>query len=131
MGTTVDLIKKIEREAYPDQYRGMQDCYTMDDIAYYAEAEDEDDLIILTGEHFYFIAVKSTREIVDLAGRMSLKDMHSVKRTIRRNFKGRAVALDARHSTSYRIIKFIGDILEDVPYDWCGETFHEMKVLIK
>lgn len=120
----------IERSSYPACYRQMQDCSTIDDIVEYCEAEGPTDLIIMTGKSWYFLAVKSTREIVDLAGKINLKELFKIKEVLKGQFNGRPVILDAREKTSYRIIKKLGKIMKDNPYSWNEEIFHEMEILL-
>lgn len=123
-------IKRIESQSYPSCYRQMEDCNSIGDIVEYCEAKDIDDLIIITGKTWYFLAVKSTREIVDLAGKTSLSDLFKIKRKIKEVFSGLTVKLDARENTSYRIIKRLGKVVKDYPYSWNDEVFHEMEVLV-
>jgi len=124
------LLKRIERSAYPACYRQMQECSSMDDVLEYCEAQDQDDLVMLTGKSWYFLAVKSTGEIVDLAGKTTLADLFMIKRKIKEVFSGRVLKLDAREDTSFRLIRKVGRIISDHPYPWDGETFHEMWILV-
>lgn len=131
----IEEIKRIERSSYPACYRQMQECSTMDDIVEYCEARDQDDLVIMTGTSWYFIAVRSTGEIVDLAGKLvDIRDLFAIKRKIIDVFAGKVISLDARESTSYRLVtamsRRVGTIVEDEEYSWEGETFHEIKLHI-
>jgi len=128
--TLLNKIKRIEERAYPSIYRQMEEFETWKDIVSYCEAIDMKDIIILYGKEWYFIAVKSTAEIVDLAGVMTLADLFFIKRTIQKEFSGRTVKLDARESTSFRLVTKLGTITYDHKYEWGGEIFHEVFINI-
>ena len=127
----VKFIKMIEKSSYPRVYRALQNTHSIDDIVEYCEADEWDDLLVLTGEKFYFLAVKSTCEIVDLAGEMSMKDIVAVTKTVKRVFSGKIISMNMRESTSYRAVGLIGEIIEDNVYTWGKEVFHDVKVKVR
>jgi len=102
----------------------------MSDILEYCMAQDQDDLVIMTGKSWYFLAVKSTGEIVDLAGKTTLADLFTIKRKIKEVFGERIIKLDAREGTSFKLIRKVGKIISDYSYSWEGETFHEIEMYI-
>lgn len=127
----IKLIKKLEKSAYPSIYRYMQHIKTIDDVVEYCEAENREDIICVITKTFYFLAVKSTGEIVDLAGEMTLSDLIQVKNIILSNFKGKVITFDSRESTSYKLIRRLGgEIIQDEVYLWGDEKYHSMKILI-
>ena len=125
------FIRGVEKKSYPREYRALQHMTSMNDLVEYCEAIDVNDLIIETGAGWYFLAVKSTKEIVDLAGTMTLRDLHKIKKVIIDNFAGQVISLDARESTSYRLITRLGEVVMDDPYDWGGEIFHDVRIRVK
>ena len=126
----IKFIKKIEKSSYPEEYRQMQNCNVLQDIIEYCEAKDEDDLVLEYGKSWYFLAVKSTGEIVDLAGKTELSELIKIRRIIRKEFKNRTITIDAREETSYRLVSRLGKVIYDQPYSWSGEVFHEMIINI-
>lgn len=131
----IEKIRNIEAAAYPESYQQLQDAESIMDIVEYAEARDVSDLIIETGDNWYFIATRGKREIVDLAadGNMSIRDITKILKVIVDNFSGEEITMDARENTSYKLIRFSKyfEILEDEPNDWDGEVFHKLVIRVK
>lgn len=134
MKKVLKFIIRIEASAYPSEYQQLQSTRNMADLVDYCEADDQKDVVILTGTNWYLLLVKSTCEIVDLAsvGSMGVADLIKVWKGIRTNLPGRA-KLDAREGTSYRLIKSLArsgrvTISHDSPYIWGDETFHKLEL---
>lgn len=126
-------IRRIERAAYPPEYRQLQHVGLVD----YCEAKNMADLIVLTGPNWYFLAVKSTREIVDFAadGRIGFAELLLVLNTLRQQMPEGVITGDFRHSTSYPLLLVAQrrghiQILSDNVWQWCNEQFHEVELLI-
>lgn len=136
MKNFLSFIKKIEKAAYPAAYRYIQDCESWDDLVDYCEAESNDDMVVLTGEEWYCLYVKSTGELVDLASinGISMKDLISIWNKISSDMS--IIKLDARDGTSKKLINYLEkkgriEVVSSESYDWAGETFWSMVVSIK
>lgn len=132
---SLELIKRIERTAYSGTpYSQMQHCRTWDDIARYCECSREELRILLSDTGYVIAAAHRSgyAEIVDLASidrRMNLYEVWDFLKDL-----GLPFTLDARESTSYRMIKKLeekGEIVisESHSYTWGGETFYDLKVI--
>jgi len=125
-------LRRIERQAYPPAYRQMQDIYTYDDLCDYCEGRPH----VLHLSSGYLLWTK--REIVDLAmvGKPTLGDVVSVLRVLRRHLSVHTLTLDARHNTSWPLVKTLADrgwieIRSDNNYSWAGERFHELEIKLR
>lgn len=127
--STIKRIKEIEQGAYPAPYRQMDEIEVMEDLVNYCDAENEEDIIMIVRSCWYFLAVRSTGELVDLAGKLGISDMREIKEILSTHFHGKRINFDARESTSYRLVKRLKwKIVKDIPFDWDGEIFHEIEM---
>ena len=123
LNNMIEKIRRIEAIAYPIDFQFMQDCQTVGDLAEYCEGKPR----VLCHNDWYVIVTK--REIVDLASTrsLSLGEMGEILSFLQKNFGTRVFTLDARESTSYRLIRSrFFTILEDSEYTWNNEKFHEV-----
>jgi hypothetical protein len=136
---SIDDLLRIERKAYPYHMQQMQDCCSWEDLADYAEC-DEEDLVILgqPGRWYAIIALHGDEaEAVDLAKIPGTATVpwRSLAVEIRR--RGiRRLRLDARASTSYAIITTLaprlGFHVETVEsWDWDGVAMFEMDIAVE
>ena len=128
-------IKAIEAKAYPKSLWGLQDFRYPEDLVEYCGAHSWTDMLVLSGDHWYFIATISTGEIVDLASTtpLSYKDLLRIKYYLQVVFKGRQIHFEALESTSYRFVRRfnrIGRVLEDKPFIKKGLSFHKVVIEI-
>jgi hypothetical protein len=122
-------LRRIERRAYPKAYRSFGDVRSWADLREYCEGEPK----IWTWKGGYCLVTDT--ELVDLASTspLMMADLVRLKRQLIDHFGHRDVSLDARESTSWRLIQFfhrrgVLDILRDEVYDWDGEVFHELLI---
>lgn len=96
----------------------------------YCDASSKEDLIYLSGYHWYFLANKATNEIIDLASsnRMNYHDLYYVKESITSIFKHKQIRLEAMEATSYRLIKRLGPVLYDEPFLKSNIPFHKVVI---
>lgn len=132
----LEKIKRIERAAYSGTvYSQMQHCRTWEDIADYCECPLSEVNVLLSDTGYVIAAAHKDRgfaEIIDLAStdrRMNLYEVWEFLLELNLPF-----TLDARESTSYRMIKALeakGEITiaSSVPYTWGGERFYDLKVV--
>jgi hypothetical protein len=132
----LEKIKRIERTAYAGtEYCQMQWCTSWQDIAGYCQCPLSEVHILLSDTGYVIAAThrdKGYAEIVDLAStdrRMNLHEVWDFLLELKLPF-----TLDARESTSYRMIKALekkGEITiaASSSYLWEGETFYELKVI--
>ena len=133
MESILHHLKNIERKAYPGPLQKMQDLTSVQDLIYYCTAVSKDDLLILHGPDWYFLATISTAEIIDLASvsGMSFKDLITVKKTITETFKGREIYFEAKEDTSYKFISKIGSVISlDEVFLKERIPFHRVRILI-
>lgn len=130
----LESLRLLEAAAYPVHMQSLQDCMTMGDVAEYAECKPKH-LRILgeEGRWYAIVALHGRRaEFVDIAkmpGTVTVP-WRRVMATIR-EWRVRELVLDARASTSYRIVRRLvelmgGTVVRDEAWDWDGETMHEM-----
>jgi len=122
-------LRKVERQAYPEAYRAMQDVRTMADLRDYCEGEPT----VWTWEGGYCIATDD--EIVDLASirPLSLRELRKLLGKLAVHFGGQLVSLDARAGTSWKLIQYAAkrgllEIVDAEPYNWAGEQFWETEL---
>ncbi|RMH14939.1 MAG: hypothetical protein D6698_11990 [Gammaproteobacteria bacterium] len=136
MVNIVQLIRRIERAAYPQVYWGLQDIESLEDVAEYVGCHVRD-LVVLHGENWYLLGSSTGEDfyIADLAsaGGMGLKDLAQVKELMLQHER---VYMEARETTSYRLVKFMErrglvSIMTDHPFEWGGEVFHEIELEIR
>lgn len=123
-------LRKIEAAAYPKHMQYMQDIRSWVDVQEYCESET---VAVLLKDHFYCLATEV--EVVDLASssKLSIADSLEVVSFLQETFESRPFTLDARETTSYRLLKMLEKrgrlaILSDEPWDWDGIAMHEMTV---
>lgn len=101
--TKKDIKKIVALEAaiYPEFMQYMQDIRTKKDIKEYCE---DTKVSVALGEDWYLIVTQD--EVVDLAtaSRLPLSTLNGIFNALKAHFGERVFTLDARASTSYRII---------------------------
>lgn len=138
-GWIVQAVREIEAAAYPEQYRMLTNCRSLEDISGYVGVPVERLHMIVSrtwyciiGEHDDYI------EVADLASStrsMSRDEMLSLFIRIAEIAAGREILMDARESTSYPLVTRLADselieICSDEPFDWGGETFHNLTIVV-
>lgn len=130
----LEELLSIERAAYPDHMREMQDCVSWQDVAEYA-CPDGEELVVLgkPGRWYAILAVRGDEaEAVDIAkvpGTATVPWRTLAAEIRRRGI--RRIALDARKATSYTVLKglapkFGGRVEEESPWSWEGEAMVHM-----
>ena len=124
-------IRTIEAAAYPTHMQYLQEVHTLEDMKEYCESSK---VLVIEGEGWYCICGKT--EVVDLAAtsRLSVQAMLYIVTELKKWFGSKKVTLDARKSTSYRLIKFFSrggkvSILSEEEWSWDGETMVEMTIV--
>jgi hypothetical protein len=132
MKSLLKTLRRIERVAYPEEYRQLQDCRSMTDLYEYCETED---IKIVSGSGWYCLLGfhGSAVEIVDFASERPLRG------EILRAIADIAAAIpatvttltgDFRESTSYRLLQFLTrykwGVVHASPYWWGGEKFYDV-----
>jgi hypothetical protein len=124
-------VQSIEAQAYPEYMHGLQDIVSPECVLDYAEAKK---VTVFYTHNCYLIVTK--REVVDLAcvGKLGVAELLSIKECLKKHFGIKKFSLDARESTSYRLVQFINRrsdllILTDTPWSWGNETFHDLTVM--
>ena len=122
-------LRRVEKKAYPKQYRQMQHIRKMSELTEYCEGTPK----VKTWAEGYCIVTED--EIVDLASLqpMTLREIGELLRFFKAHFKGRTASLDAREKTSFILIKYgqkrgLLTVLKEVKWEWDGETFYELEV---
>lgn len=129
---TLDFIKSVENEAYPEEMKLMQDIYDVEELEdvynYYLE-----ELTIARNNDWYIIYGddEDSIEIVDIASlptrdRVSTQEIHNyITRVINQKAhrENKPVTLSAKEDTSYRMIQRMVrngeyEIIEDIPDTW-------------
>lgn len=127
----IDLqhIKNIEAAAYPQSFQQIQDCQTIADLEDYCEGSAK----ALQWPTGYCLVTDD--EIVDLAvtSPLSIKEMRSVVKWLKGQFGNVIVHLDARKTTSWRLIKFAAkrgwiQVISESAWLWDDEEYIEMEV---
>lgn len=122
-------LRSVEQAVYPTAYQQLQDVQTWADLRDYCEGKPK----VWTWKRGYCLVTK--KELIDLASEtpLSLADLRILMSQLAKHFGHREVSLDARASTSWRLIQFAVKrgwikILSEEAHDWEGETFHEIVV---
>ena len=123
-------IRTIEAAAYPEYMQYLQEVHTMEDMQEYCESKK---VLVLEGEGWYCICGKT--EVVDLAAisKLTIQDMLHIGTELKKWFGTKKVTLDARKSTSYRLIKFFSrggkvSILSEEEWTWGEDIMVEMTI---
>lgn len=126
----VTNIAKIEKECYPEYMRSLQFISSRNDLKEYCESED---IFAIYSNTTYILCTKD--EIVDFASisKLSLVELMEVKRLLKEVFDTNRFFLDARETTSYRLIKFLEKrkeitVISDNTWEWGNETFHSLNI---
>lgn len=134
MKNIVWFLKKIEGAVYPSHMQYMQDLETISDLADYCECRARQ-LIIETGPNWYFLAAQKKRsvEIVDICadGAFPVREMLSLVRKYLNKWRGKRITLDARHTTSWKLVAFLEKsgkvkITHHEEWWWGNELMHEV-----
>ena len=123
-------IRTIEAAAYPTHMQYLQEVHTLEDMQEYCESSK---VLVLEGEGWYCICSKN--EVVDLAAisKLAIQDMLHIGTELKKWFGTKKVTLDARKSTSYRLIKFFSrggkvSILSEEEWTWGEDIMVEMTI---
>ncbi len=130
-------ILKIEASAYPEYMQQLQECSSFREVAEYSECSLDRLVILGQEDHWYAIIAlhkKGKAEFVDLA-KMPNSPVVPWGEIVSRlhNLGIRKLSLDARESTSYKVIirslsLFRATILKDEIWDWDGELMHSLVI---
>jgi len=127
---TLKYLQEVEEEAYPSQYRSIVDCQGVAEFKEYCEGNPK----VWLFEGGYLIATRN--EVVDLAAvkPVTIATLREILTVLKKYYKGRAVSLDAREGTSYKLLQYASrkkllKVIDDTSYDWGGEVFHEMTLV--
>ena len=130
----IQMIKKIEKQAYPRYMQQMQRIRNLDGLADYCECTKEN-VILLAEDKWYLILAKDedTYEVVDWAsiGATNIPKIIGFFNTL----KGKKLVMDTRESTSYKFIKSAQrhkriQITKDETWFWGTEVMHEIECII-
>lgn len=123
-------IRNIEAAAYPEYMQYLQEVHTLEDMQEYCESKK---ILVLEGEGWYCICGKD--EVVDLAAisKLSIQEMLRIGTELKKWFGTKKITLDARKSTSYRLIKFFSrggkvSILSEEEWTWGEDIMVEMTI---
>lgn len=123
-------IRNIEAAVYPSHMQYLDSVYTLEDMQEYCESKK---VLVLEGEGWYCICGKT--EVVDLAAisKLTIQDMLHISAELKKWFGTKKVTLDARKSTSYRLIKFFSrggkvSILSEEEWTWGEDIMVEMTI---
>ena len=132
-----DHVKSIEKEVYPPRMHTYQDFDDIEELLDYNGCDGQIDCIIKNDWYAIFCNGPTEVEITDFASRKPLgfAEILEVKNKLQ-SFGDKIISMNARESTSYRIIK-LGErrgwfkIISDEPNITFGEPMHEiiMKVI--
>ncbi|NCB25983.1 MAG: hypothetical protein EOM62_11010 [Bacteroidia bacterium] len=148
-------VKTLEKKYYPSHMRVLNEAGSVRNILELCElpaddvsseeighktwrisADSSEIIIRLFNEGYAILFVEEdTVEVQDLAGTVSLREMFSLWGLVR-SLERKFLELDARETTSFRIIKSLEksgriSILSDNSWDWEGEVMHEIRAEIK
>lgn len=130
----IQMIKKIEKQAYPRYMQQMQHVRNLQELADYCECTKEN-VILLAEDEWYLIVAKDkdTYEVVDWAsiGAVNVPKIIGFFNELR----GKKLVMDARESTSYKFIKSAQrhqrlKITKDETWHWRTEIMHEIECII-
>lgn len=132
MKKVLPFICRIERQVYPVHMRQMQHIRDTADLADYCECR-LDQLLTLSGEDWYLIAAErgDEVEIVDFASLKGCTDIFKILVRVVPRWRGRRIVLDARASTSYRLVlalvkRYKIQVVEDEMWHWGDEEMHHL-----
>jgi hypothetical protein len=133
----LDRVKAIEKIAYPSHMQFYGDFDDIDDVIDYADCDGQIDCIIQDDWYAIFCNGPREVEVIDLAARrsLSLSDLLVIYQKMT-SFGNKIFTMNARASTSYRLIKLgekrgMFEILLDEPNSLNGEPMHEIEFRIK
>lgn len=122
-------LKRIEAQAYPEYMQMYGDLKSLEDVREYCES---DTINVALTETAYMVMTDD--ELVDLAciGKLTLADVNAMKEVLKATFKQRTIRCDARHTTSWRLLKVFAargeiNLLETSTWSWEDELFHEVE----
>ena len=128
--TVLSSIKRIEASAYPCHMQMIKDVDCIDDVLEYVEARK---VFVFSCDKFYIIATKN--EVCDFAAieSLTLKDIFFIADVLYDHFGNKKFSMDARSSTSYKLIRFFekrGRVVvhSRKEWDWDGEAMLELVV---
>ena len=123
-------IAIIEAQCYPKYMRSLQSINNREDLQYYCESED---VFVLQNNTTYLICTRD--EVVDFASsvKLSLAEVVKIKEFLMNTFGNNVFFLDARKTTSYRLIKAfqkrgVLTVISEQEWQWGSETFYSMNV---
>lgn len=123
-------IAAVEFQCYPAYMQSLQSIHSKFQLQDYCESKD---VFILQNDTTYVICTED--EVVDFASsaKLSINDLLKIKEFLIETFGNRQFFLDARKTTSYRLIKFLekrGDIVivSQEEWKWGSETFYSLNV---
>lgn len=126
----IERIKQIERKVYPTHMQYMQHVQSVANLIEYTESEDSH---IMLGPDWYLIVTPT--EIVDIAttGKLGLQTMIQISNTLKECYGDKVFSLDARASTSYRLLKVLErrgqiKIHSSEEWYWGNEKMYEMEI---
>lgn len=132
MRDTLARIRRIEKAAYPPHMWQLQWVFRIKDLAEYCECRP-DQVFVLTGQDWYLLAAEREDEVevVDFASIGGCRDILRVLATVVPRWRGRRVVMDARESTSYRLVMLLVrryrlDVIEDELWFWGDEPMHSL-----
>ena len=133
----LDRVKAIEKIAYPTHMQFYGDFDDIDDVIDYADCDGQIDCIVQDDWYAIFCNGPREVEVIDLAARrsLSLSDLLVIYQKMT-SFGNKIFTMNARASTSYRLIKLgekrgMFEILLDEPNSLNGEPMHEIEFRIK
>jgi hypothetical protein len=123
----LETIRRIERTAYPQHMRQMQNIFTWEDLEDYCESSQVE--LKLLGDDGYIILTED--EVVDWVGRPNTT--FAAIRIIKRHFHKQWFTADLREKTSWPIVKAMEErgklkIRDHEEWTWGGETMHEVSI---
>lgn len=124
-------MKRLENLVYANTcYRGMQSYSTWDGIASYCCcSKDQVRLMMGKGWYVLFAEYPDYLEVVDLCSSTHKAPIFKIIDQL--HSFGKAISLDARENTSYRILTAMAkrgrvEMFKDETWTWGGENFHEI-----
>lgn len=126
----MNMISSVEKEVYPSYMLSMQGVTSERGFKNYCESNS---LQVIFSEDMYCICSKT--EVIDFAttGKLSLVELQEVKNFLKSWFKNKSFSLDARATTSYRLIKFLEhkkeiNIISQEMWYWNNEQFYDLEL---
>lgn len=123
-------IATVEFQCYPVYMQSLQNMDSRHQLQDYCESKD---VFILQNSTTYVIC--TDEEIVDFASsvKLSISELLKIKEFLIETFGNRQFFLDARKTTSYKLIKFLerrGEItiISEEEWEWGAETFYSLNV---